>query len=205
MVLLLAASAGLSGCDDQARHFAAQTLTILQHRSDEIAAKIGAEKTAYSASAVHAAEDRRALTEITLRNDRNERSTSLAADYDEGRKPVSQWRKDLAEYGQTDYDTNMAVFSGEVDASSRYLQTFETLTAEQDKVDALTKLLGALAKKQSLKADVGALGQFAEDSSKEFNTKVCGQIRTDQGSSDPKVKAAAGAAFSAKSCAAVLQ
>src|SRR5437762_6764017 len=104
---IVAAALGLSGCDEQARKFAAQTVKILERRSADLAAKIAAEKSAYSRSAVHAAEDHRALVDSTLRNDRNERSTALAADYDEGRKPVSQWRKDLSEYGRVDYDANV--------------------------------------------------------------------------------------------------
>ncbi len=204
ILLIVVGTVGLSGCDEQARKFASQTLKILERRSAELSAKIVAEKAAYSRSAVHAAEDHRALVDITLRNERNERSTDLAAEYDEG-KPVSQWRKDLAEYGSVDYDANMEMFSADLDESSQYLQVFEDLKIEQDKVDALTKLLGALAEKQSLKAEVEAVGKFAEDSSKEFNQKVCTQIKADQDSTDAKVKAAADAAFAAKDCATVLK
>ena len=98
-LLIVVGTVGLCGCDEEAQNFAVQTLKILEHRSADLTAKIGAEKTAYSQSSVHAAEDHRALIDITLRNERNERSTALAADYEEGRKPVSQWRKDLANTG----------------------------------------------------------------------------------------------------------
>ena len=71
----------------------------------------------------------------------------------------------------------MELFSAALDGSSQYLQAFESLKIEQDKVDALTKLLGALAKKQSLKEDVEALGKFAEDSNTEFNRKSVHRLR----------------------------
>jgi hypothetical protein len=201
LILLVVASVlALSGCDDKAREFAAQTLKILEHRSSDLAGKIAAEKAAYSQSAIHAAEDQRALSDSTLQNERNERSSVLAAEYDEGDKPVSRWRQDLADYGQVDDDTNMKLFSSDLDESSQYLQVFENLKIEQDKVDALTKLLGTLAEKQSLKAEVEAVGKFAEDSKTEFDKKVCTQIKTDQQSTDPKIKAAADAAAKAKKC-----
>ena len=204
-LVLAVGTFGLCGCDETAQSFATKTLNILERRSADLSAKVGAEKTAYARWALHAAEDDRALVDSTLQNERNERSSILAADYDEGRKPVSQWRKDLAEYGRVDYEANMEMFSAGLDGSSQYLQAFESLKVEQDKVDALTKLLGALTKKQSMKADVEALGKFAEDSSKEFNKKVCTQVKTDQSSADATVKAAADAAFKTRDCATVLK
>jgi hypothetical protein len=201
--LILAGSLALTGCDEQARDFAAKTLVILQHRSAEISKKIAAEKAAYAAASARDAEDHRALLDGSLRNERFERSTAFAADYDEGRKQVSHWRQDLAEYGKVDYDANMEVYAAELDSDSRFLQNFESLKLEQDKIDALTKLLGALAAKPSIQKDLEALGKFAEDSNSEYTKKVCTQIKTDQGSSDAKVKAAADAASKAKDCAPV--
>ena len=204
-ILILAGSLALTGCDEQARDFAAKTLVILRHRSAEISKKLAAEKAAYAAASARDAEDHRALLDGSLRNERFERSTALAADYDERRKHASRWRQELAEYGKADYDANMEVYAAELDSDSRFLQNFECLQREQDKIDALSKLLGALAAKPSIHKDLEAMGKFAEDSNHEFDKKVCTQMKTDQGSSDAKVKAAADAAFKSKDCATVLK
>src|SRR5262245_31858086 len=128
-VVLLAALAA-SSCDRDAREFARKVQQLLTERSKELAGKIAAERTAYNSFAAHAAEDHRALVESSLQNERNERSDVLAADYAEGRRPVSMWRRDLAEYAKADYDANRGLLTGEIDASSAYLQTLAGLTIE---------------------------------------------------------------------------
>jgi hypothetical protein len=174
---LLAVCFVLAGCDQKAREFATRTKAVLDQRSEQLARKIQAETNAYNNAAAQAAEDHRALVESSLQNERNERADALAADYDEGRKPVSLWRKDVSEYARIDYETNRGLLTVEMDASSRYLQNFADLKIEQDKVDALSKLLGALAKNPSLKDDIDALGAFASDSKTEFDKKVCGDLK----------------------------
>jgi hypothetical protein len=191
-------------CDDKARDFATKTKQILDQRSAQLSAKIGAEKIAYERSAAHAAEDHRALVESSLQNERNERSDALAADYEEGRKPVSLWRKDLADYAQIDYRVNRQLLTDDVEASSRYLNNFAELAVEKDKVDALSKLLASLAKKPTLKSDIEALATFASDTKDEFEKKVCADLKAKKGGQDDAAKAAQ-KAYDAKKCDAVLK
>ncbi len=202
--VMIVAGFCLSGCDDSARNFATKTKDILDQRSTQIAGKIAAEKSAYAKQAAHAAEDNRALVDSSLQNERNERSDTLAADYTEGRKPVSLWRKDLADYAKIDYAANREMLAAETDTTSQYLQSFDDLKVEQDKISALSKLLAALAKKPSLRDGASALGSFAEDTKNEFDKKVCKQLSSQKAGSGDSAKAAA-KAFGAKGCDEVLK
>lgn len=203
-VVLMLGPLATAGCDDQAREFASKAQQLLSQRSEQISRKLGAEKAAYNSSAAHAAEDHRALVDSALQNERNERADTLAADYAEGRRPVSLWRKDLAEYATVDYETNRQLLIEDIDANSRYLETFAILTIEQDKVDALSKLLAALAKKPSLKDDIAALGTFAGEAKTDFDKKVCTDLKSRKGNRDDAEKAAQ-KAYDAKACDAVLK
>jgi len=194
----------LLGCDDDARKFAEKTKVILDERSAQLSLKIASEKVAYDKEAAASRNDHRALVDVTLQNDRNERSYYLAAEYDEGRKPVSQWRTDLAEYAQTDYTTNKDLLVSEIDTNSLYLERLEDLKIEQDKVDALSRLLASLSKKPSLKNEVGSLAAFAEDTKKEFDKKVCAQLKTQKAGNDAAAKAAS-KSYDAKKCDEILK
>jgi len=194
----------LFGCDDDARKFAEKTKAILDERSAQLSLKIAREKLVYDKESTAARDDHQALVEVTLQNDRNERSDFLAAEYDEGRKPVSQWRTDLAEYARIDYTTNKDLLVSEIDTNSLYLQRLEDLKIEQDKVDALSKLLASLSQKSSLKNDVGSLATFAEDTKKEFDQKVCAQLKTQKADNDAAAKAAS-KSYDAKKCDEILK
>lgn len=201
---ICAVTIGLSGCDESALDFAAKTKDILDQRSAQLAKKIAAEKDAYNKEASHAAEDHRELVNLSLLNERNQRARTLASDYIESRKPISHWRNDLAEYAQIEYEANRDMLTAEIDANSRYLQNFEDLSIEQDKVEALSKLLVALSKKISLKSNIEALASFAQDTQQEFDKKVCAQLQSQKDGSDNAAKAAANT-FTAKGCDAVLK
>jgi hypothetical protein len=201
---LVAACVAIAGCDDQARDFAQKTKVILDQRSEQLTRKIAAEKKAYDSSASQAFEDHRALVDSSLQNERNERSDALAADYEEGRKPVSLWRKDLSDYARIDYEANRELLLADMDANTRFLQDFDDLKIEQDKVDALSKLLAALAQKPSLKDDINAISSFAGDTKTEFDKKVCSQLKSQIKVNDP-TKDVAAAAYKNKNCDAVLK
>jgi hypothetical protein len=194
----------IAGCDEDARQFAEKTKTILDQRSDQLAKKIAAEKRSYDNWASNAAEDQRALLDSSLQNERNERSDILAADYDEGRRPVSLWRKDLSDYARIDYDANRQLLLSDLDANTRYLQGFDDLKIEQDKVDALSKLLVTLEKNPSLKDNIKAISSFAEDTKTEFDKKVCSELKSQIKVNDP-TKDVAAAAYKNKNCDAILK
>jgi hypothetical protein len=203
-LLLILPLFALCGCDERALDFAKKTKDILDQRSAQLAGKIAAEKKAYNKSAAQASENHRILIALSLQNDRNERSSTLAADYDEGRKPISLWRKDLAEYATIDYETNRELLTAEMDAQSQYLQSYEDLKIEQDKVEALSKLLAALAKKPSLKSDISDLASFAQDTKEEFDKQVCKQLQSQMKDSTVDQKAASGA-YCSKNCNDILK
>lgn len=204
MLLTSVISVALTGCDEQAREFAQKTKTILDQRSEQISKKIAAEKDAYNKFAAYAAEDHRALVDSSLQNERNERGDHLAADYDEDRKPVSLWREDLADYAKADYSANRELLTAAMDANTQYLENFEQLSIEQDKVAALSKLLVALAMKPSIKEDVQALTSFAQDTKQEFDKKVCTQLKSQSNGKDPAATAAK-TAYTSKNCDAILK
>jgi len=182
-----------SGCDEKAQEFARRTAEILQMRSGELSKKIAAETKAYQDVAAIAAETQRDLIDSALGNERSARSIALAADYDEGRKPPSRWQTDLAEYALMDYRLNRDLLSADVNAGGEFQQKLQALEIEQARIDALAKLLAALAKKPTLAEDIEAIGSFAEDTKKEFDKKICEALAKDS-------SAAGQAAFKAKGC-----
>jgi hypothetical protein len=200
-ILLFPAALLLTGCDEQARKFAEQAKAILDQRSVQLAKKIAAEAKAYEAYAALATENDRTLVNDSLMNERSERADQLGADYADGREPVSHWLSHLAEYAQVDYDRNRELLMGDLDASTLYLQRYEELKIEQDKVDALSKLLSTLAKKQSLKDEMDALTGFAQDTKKEFDKKVCSDLQAKKAAGD----VAATKLYDDKKCTDVLK
>jgi hypothetical protein len=178
LTVLISVAALMTGCDEQARLFATQTKAILDQRSAQLSKKIAAEMESYNDYAAKAADDNHNLMIAALGNERAERANALAADYQEGRKPASLWREDLAEYANVDYERTKQLLMTDIDAETNYLQRYQSIAIEQDKVDALAKLLDAMAKKQSLKDEAGALVGFVEDTKQEFDEKVCSALES---------------------------
>jgi hypothetical protein len=183
----------LSACDEKAQEFALKTAEILQQRSAELTKKIAAERKAYQAVSASANENQRALIESSLNNERSARAIALAADYEEGRKPPSRWQTELAEYAAIENRINRDLLTADLGAGAEFMQKLTALEIEQAKVDALAKLLAALAKKPSLADDITAISAFAEDTKNEFDKKVCEALAKDS-------SAAGQAAFKAKGC-----
>jgi hypothetical protein len=193
LFLCLLLAPALTACDEKALQFALRTAEILRQRSTELTRKIAAERKAYQDVSAIANQVQRDLIESSLNNERTSRSIALAADYDEGRKPASRWQTDLAEYAQTDYRLNRDLLAADLGAGAEYMQKLQALEIEQAKVDALAKLLAALAKKPSLADDLTAITAFAEDTKAEFDKKVCEALGKD-------TSTAGQAAFKAKGC-----
>jgi hypothetical protein len=186
----------LAGCDGKARKFAVQTAAVLKQRSEQISRKITAETKAYNDLAAHAAEAHRRLVALSLGNERDTRIVALAADYDEGRKPVSLWRIEVGDYARVDYAANRDLLTGDIESSTRYLQNVQALSLEQDRVDTLAKLLNELAQKPSLAQDVEALATFAEETKTDFDTKLCEELKKQKAAG----QAGAEEAIKAKGC-----
>lgn len=193
LLLCLLLTPLMIGCDEKAQEFALRTAEILKQRSAELTRKIAAERKAYEQVSTIAAETHRDLIESSLNNERSARTIALAADYDEGRKPPSRWQSELADYAQIEYRLNRDLLAADMNAKGEFMSRLQALEIEQAKVDALAKLLAALAKKPSLADDITAIAAFGEDAKEEFDKKVCEALAKD-------TSAAAQAAFKARGC-----
>lgn len=181
----------VSACDEEARQFATRTAEILQQRSAQLSVKIAAESATYNKIAAHALEATRQLADSSLLNERQERAGLLALDYTQGRKPVSRWRTDLTQYTRVDYEVNRKLLTEDMNAQSRFMTQVQALQLEQDKVDALAKLLGTLATNRTLAEDIEAAATFAQDAKAEFDKKVCAQLEKQKSGADEAAKRAA--------------
>jgi hypothetical protein len=175
LVLLL----GAAGCDGKAREFAQRTAALLKQRSAELTAKIKAERTAYQELARVLWDSERTVAAQALLNERNGRSIALAADYTEGRRPVSRWQTDLLDYAQLDYAAHRELLGAGIDATSRYMAGVQALDVEQAKVDAAAKLLELLQKEPSWKAEATAAVEFGKDVKKAIEER-CEALKKDK-------------------------
>ncbi len=181
---LVVSCLGVLGCDERARELAAQASTLLDQRSAQLSRKITAEVDAYSQYSAHAVKDEHDLTIDSLANERAERGNDLEDALVSGKLLPSQWRKHVADYAHADYDIQKATYFGELDAESRFLEQYNQVQIEQDKVTALKTLLQALAKKPGLKNEAVSLADFAKQTKDGFDQKVCDGLKgkTDDGS-----------------------
>jgi hypothetical protein len=201
---VLVALIALAGCDDKARQLAVQTEQVLRQRSKELAAKTAAEVAAYQAYASLATDNQRALVAASLANDRSEQGDQLAADYEDNAKRVRLWRADLAKYRQLDYSAKRLQLLTDLDATSLYLKKYEDISIEQDKVDALDKLLITLVKEPSLKDEIASVSSFAQDTKDAFDKDVCSSLKTKKSGNDVPAKAAA-QLYADKKCDEILK
>lgn len=166
----------LTSCDSEAREFATKTAALLRQRSAQLTLKIKAETEAYQQIAGIFAESSRTLIDTTLRNERESRAMTLAADYVEERKPISRWQSDLMDYAQVDAATTRDLLTSDIDASSKYLQGIQALAIEQAKVEVLAKLLERLATTPTLLQDGEAIGKFIQDTKSEVDKQACAAL-----------------------------
>lgn len=177
LIVLLPVLTLLTSCDERAEKYATEIRKLLDERSKQLAVKIAAERKAYEQFAANSEQSGRHLISIALMNERNARAENLAADYSEGRKPVSHWKTDLREYAQRDYDRNKLQLAGELDGKARYLSTLTELDVEQAKITVLRDLLSSLAKRRSFGQDLDALSKYGEEAKKEFDKLVCAELK----------------------------
>jgi hypothetical protein len=184
-------SLAVTGCDEKARQLATQTDLVLRQRSKELTAKTAAEVTAYHSYASLATENQRVLVAASLANDRSEQADRIAAEYLDNEQNIPLWRTQLAQYADLDYTAERQRLSTDLDATSLYLQKYEDISIEQDKVDALEKLLTILVKEPSLKDQITSVSSFAQDTKDAFDKDVCSSLKTKQAGTDAAAKTAA--------------
>lgn len=204
VLFLGVATALLTSCDDKARQLASQTDQLLKQRSRQLTAQTAREVAAYHDYAARATEDQRALVAASLANDRSEQADKLAAQDLEAPKDIPLWRVQLADYANLDYAATRQQLSTDLDATTSYLQKYEDISIEQDKVDALAKLLAVPEKKPSMKDQITSVSSFAQDTKDAFDKDVCTSLKAKQAGTDSAAKAAA-KLYADKKCDQILK
>ena len=82
-------------------------------------------------------------------------------------------RNDLRDYAQSVYTSQRAAYVGQLDATRQQLAQVQALQACKDRVEALGKLLEALAKKESLTEELSAMKQTVTDTKTDFDKLIC--------------------------------
>jgi hypothetical protein len=188
LAVCLAGSVLASGCDAAAREFAKKTVELLNERSAQLTKKIKAEQAAYKEIAGLAAQGKREVLAMRLANERDERAIAVAADYADGRRPISRWQSHLLDYAQLDYDAHRETLNADIDEQSRFMADIQALQVEQAKVVVLSKLLSALEEKPTLKDELTAAGKFGKDL-RDAIVERCAALKK-AAPSDPVAKAA---------------
>jgi hypothetical protein len=182
----------LVGCDGDAIKFATQTRELLNEYQKKINEQISLASKFYAADAEIAVNEGQRQMSRTLAVDRDERSTELAANYLEGRKPPSLYRTELRAYAQAEYDAKKASYQAAIDASLPYVQQLAKLQADKETVEALGKALDALQKKRSLGVEAKDLAGFVNETKKDFSLLVCADLKDQEAKLDAQAKTAAG-------------
>jgi len=182
----------LVGCDGDANKFAQQTHELLNEYRKKINQQISLASKYYNADADIGVSEARRQMSGTLAVDRDERSTELAVNYLEGRKPPSLYRTELRAYAQAEYDARKASYQAAVDASLPYVQQLAKLQADKETVDALGKALDALQKKRGLAVEVKDLDGFVNETKKDFSLLVCTDLKDQKAKLDAQASTAVG-------------
>ncbi len=183
----------LAGCDSTAIEFAKQTRALLNEYQKNINDQTADSMKYYHNDASIAASAAAQQLEGGLGIDRDERATELAADYLEGRKPVSLYRTDIRTYAQLEYDTRKDKLEAAVDAALPYQQQLAKLEANKETIEAVGKALDALQQKRSLKTEAEDLKGFVTDTKTDFSLLVCADLKTKKAALDAKIATETGA------------
>jgi hypothetical protein len=182
----------LAGCDSTAIEFAKQTRALLNEYQKSINDQISHAAQYYNRDADIAKGAASRQLNDSLAVERDERTNELAADYLEGRKPVSLYRTHLRSYAQAEYDARKASLESAVDTSLPYVQQLAKLEADKETVEALGKALNALQQKRSLKTEATDLEGFVTETKKDFTLMVCTDLKTKQTALATKIAAESG-------------
>ncbi len=167
----------LAGCDKSAIRFAKETKKLLQEYQKRVEAQISeTEKYQGRHASLSASANWRRLND-TLDVERDERSTELAADYLEGRKPASLYRSQLRAYAQLEYEQRRQSLAANVDGSFPYLERLAALDADKENIQALSKMLGSLAENQSFSKELKDLESLVTDTKTAFDKQVCAELK----------------------------
>ena len=177
---LVVVSLALTGCDGNAIKFADATKRLLQEYQKKITDEI-AEATGFYQrnSAIMAEASWRRLND-GLSATRDERSTALAADYEDSRKSPTLVRSEIREYVLLDAEQRKQSLATDVDTTLPYLERLVALEADKEKVAALSNMLEALAKPRSLIDEGKELQKFVDDTKNSYAKLVCDDQLTKQ-------------------------
>jgi hypothetical protein len=183
----------LAGCDSTAIEFAKQTRALLNEYQKKINDQISEATQYYGQDADIAKSAASRQLNDSLGVDREERSSELASDYLEGRKPVSLYRTHIRAYAKVEYDARKDSLQAAVDASLPYVQQLAKLEADKETVEALGKALDALQQKRSLKTEGEDLKGFVAETKKDFGQMVCADLKRQKTDLDKRIASESGA------------
>src|SRR5204862_3742264 len=89
------------------------------------------------------------------------------------------WKDDLLEYAQLNYQLNRDLLRQESTDGAEYLVGLENLKFEQAKLQALDTILEGLAKPASFSGQMEELDSFAAATKEAFDKKVCDGSKAD--------------------------
>ncbi len=152
---------------------------VLKTYGTQIQAHIKRNEAAYQEIGERAAQGRRDAASGELRYERARRSERLAADFVEGRKPVSMWKDFLKEYGDVDWRMTRELLEKESIDGAEFLTGLASLSYEVAKVDALDTVLSGLEKPETFLDQIQLLQKFGSETVTEFDKKVCAGLKTE--------------------------
>jgi hypothetical protein len=179
VLIVLAAPTPAYAAESKVDRYIAGIRSLLKKYQNAIAGQVAENRKQYREIAAVAEKGHRDRQDTGLRFERTRRSERLANDYADRRKPVSQWKDDLLEYAQLDYQLNRDLLRQESTDGAEYLIGLETLKFEQAKLEALDTILEGLAKPASFLEQVEELGSFAAATKEAFDKKVCDGSKAD--------------------------
>jgi hypothetical protein len=165
-----------TACDEKALQMAKDVGKVLSAYQAQLERRIAAEQSAYTQQAQIEAEATREQALSNLEQERLERSRGLALDILSGKQDVARWREPIRDYAKVDYSIQHDFLLADMDAQSQFVQRIQALTLDKQKIAALSKAFGALAEKPGLFDQLKGLGDFAKETSDDFEKAVCGGL-----------------------------
>lgn len=171
----------LTGCDTEAREFAAKTAALLREYEAKLSQEIGESEKHYRQFAAVEADSahRRGIVDEGVA--RREMADKWSADYIERAKQARRVREQLLEVAKAQFEISQKRWLTDVDESRIYIEKLEKLQADKEKVEALGKLLDTLTKKRSLVDQGKEIAKFVEATKEELDKKICAGIDTELG------------------------
>lgn len=166
----------LTGCDQAARDFAKSAKAMLDEYAARIDSQILTESQYYQRAAVLDAGQQHQNLLNSLTADRGEKGSDLAAEIQQSAQTAAAVRSYLREFAESEFSERRDAYVQQADSTRQFLANLQTLQAAKDRVEALDKLLDALANKPGLIDQAKAIQQTVSDTKTDFDKLICDDI-----------------------------